>query len=293
MRRIGLVALFMLTLCTPLATVQEARPQSPRITVVGILHPGNPDPTFPSIAALRQGLSALGYVEGQNIRLEYRWGEGKVEQLPSLAASLVQLNVDVLYTTGPQAMRAAMSASRTIPIVGDNLEDDPVESGFVASIGRPGANVTRLFLNLPDLTGKSLELIKEVVPSARRIAVLWDSTTSPLQLRAVNRAAQSAMIEFRVLEVRKPTEYAHVSAGRNEGQAAGAYPAVLAVDPAGLTARRRVHAQEPAAGHLDVAVVPGGWRPDGVRARSSGLLRSKRQLHRQNFERCKTWRSPG
>jgi ABC-type uncharacterized transport system substrate-binding protein len=210
MRRIGVAVVLMLALCAPLTAVQEASPQSPRIRVVGFLHPGNPDPTFPSIAALRQGLSALGWVEGQSIRLEYRWGEGKVEQLPSLAASLVRLNVDVLYTSGPQAMRAAMSASQTIPIVGDNLEDDPVESGFVASIGRPGGNVTGLFLNLPDLTGKWLELIKEVVPVLRRIAVLWDATTSPVQLRAVNRAAQSAMIEVRVLEVRRPTEYAYV-----------------------------------------------------------------------------------
>jgi putative ABC transport system substrate-binding protein len=80
----------------------------------------------------------------------------------------------------------------------------------VASIARPGGNVTGLFLNLPDLTGKWLELIKEVVPAPRRIAVLWDATTSPLQLRAINRAAQSAMVELRILEVRRPTEYADV-----------------------------------------------------------------------------------
>jgi len=103
-----------------------------------------------------------------------------------------------------------MGASRTVPIVGDNLEDDPVESGFVASIARPGGNVTGLFLNLPDLTGKWLELVKEVVPAPRRIAVLWDATTSPLQLRAINRAAQSAMVELRILEVRRPAEYADV-----------------------------------------------------------------------------------
>ena len=199
-----------LTIWASLGETQEPKPHPSKIPVVGILHPGLPDPTFPSVAALRQGLSALGYVEGQNIRLEYRWAEGKVEQLPSLAASLVRLNVDVLYTSGPPAMRAAMGASRTVPIVGDNLEDDPVESGFVASIARPGGNVTGLFLNLPDLTGKWLELVKEVVPAPRRIAVLWDATTSPLQLRAINRAAQSAMVELRILEVRRPAEYADV-----------------------------------------------------------------------------------
>jgi len=155
-------------------------------------------------------LRALGYIEGQSISLEVRWAEGKVEALPRLAADLVRLNVDIIYATGPQAMRAAMGASRTVPIVGDNLEDDPVESGLAASLARPGGNVTGLFLNLPDLTGKWLQLIKEVVPATRQVAVLWDATTSPLQLRAVQRAAQSATVELRVIEVRRPTEYTDV-----------------------------------------------------------------------------------
>jgi putative ABC transport system substrate-binding protein len=101
-----------------------------------------------------------------------------------------------------------MGASRTVPIVGDDLEDDPVESGFVASLGRPGGNVTGLFLNLPDLTGKWLQLIKEIAPATRRVAVLWDATTSPVQLRAMRRAAETAAMEVRVVEVRRPTEYA-------------------------------------------------------------------------------------
>ena len=208
-RRTFLAGTGAMVLAAPLAAeAQEPKPQpSKKIPVVGILHPGLPDPTFPSVAALRSGLSALGYVEGQSVRLEPRWAKGKVEELPALASSLVRLDVDILYTVGPQAMRAAMGASRTIPIVGDNLEDDPVESGFVASLARPGGNVTGLFLNLPDLTGKWLELIKEVVPGPGRIAVLWDATTSPLQVRAVNRAAQSAKVELRILKVRRPTEY--------------------------------------------------------------------------------------
>jgi putative tryptophan/tyrosine transport system substrate-binding protein len=212
MRLIGFAVVLALGLVlAPLAATQEANSQpSKKIPVVGILHPGAPDPTFPSVAALREGLNALGYVEGQNIRLEYRWAGGKVEELPRLAASLVRLNVDVLYATGPQAMRAAIGASRTVAIVADNLEDDPVESGFAASIGRPGGNVTGLFLNLPDLTGKWVQLIKEVVPSSRRVAVLWDATTNPQQLRAVQKAAQAATIEVRVVEVRRPTEYVDV-----------------------------------------------------------------------------------
>lgn len=109
------------------------------VPMVGVLHAGSRDLTFPSVAALRQGLRALGYTEGRNIALEYRWAEAKVDVLPRLAAELVRLNVDVLYASGPQAMRAAVAASRTIPIVGDNLEDDPVADGLVASFGSPAA----------------------------------------------------------------------------------------------------------------------------------------------------------
>lgn len=163
--------------------------------------------TFPSVVALRDGLRALGYVDGETIMLEYRWAAGRVEALPSLAAELVRLNVDILYATGPQAMRAAIGASRTIAIVGNDLEHDPVESGYVASLGRPGGNVTGMFLNLPDLTGKWLQLIREVAPTARRVAVLWDATTGPDQLRAMRSAAQAAMVDLQVLEVRSPAEY--------------------------------------------------------------------------------------
>src|SRR5262249_52192340 len=104
--------------------------------------------------------------------------------------------------------RPSRSDARTIPIVGDDLEDDPIESGFVASLGRPGGHVTGLFLNLPDLTGKWLQLIREIVPATRRSAVLWDTTTSPVQLRAMKRTAEAAGVEVRVVEVRRPTEYA-------------------------------------------------------------------------------------
>jgi len=213
LRTLGpMILVNFLLLALPLAMeAQEANPpSSKKIPVVGVLQPGSPDPAFAPVLALRRGLRGLGYIEGQTIRREVRWAEGKVETLPNLAADLVRLNVDVVYATGPHAMRAAAGASRTVPIVGDDLEDDPVESGFAASIARPGGNITGLFLNLPDLTGKWLQLVKEVVPTARRVVVLWDATTSPLQLRAVKRAAETAMVELRALEVRRPTEYAEV-----------------------------------------------------------------------------------
>jgi putative ABC transport system substrate-binding protein len=185
-----------------------AEPQPLRkVPLVGFLHPGVPDPAPPAIVTLREGLRELGYIDGQNISLDYRWGRGKVETLASLAADLVRLKVDVLYAAGPQSISAAMGTSRIIPVVGSDLEGDPVASGFVASFARPGGNLTGLFLDLPDLTGKWLQLVREVAPAARRVAVLWDATTGRDQVQALTGAAQAAAIELQILEVRRPAEY--------------------------------------------------------------------------------------
>jgi putative tryptophan/tyrosine transport system substrate-binding protein len=212
MRLIGLAVVLILGLpLAPLAVEVDAQEPTPRasakIPLVGVLHPGVADQKAPAIFALQEGLRELGYVDGRNITLAYRWGGGKPETLPDLAADLVRLKVDVLFANGPQAIRASMGASRTIPIVGNDLESDPVESGYVGSFARPGGNITGFFLDLPDLTGKWLQLIREVVPATRRVAVLWDSTTSPHQLRALKAAAQAAAIELVVLEVRSPAQY--------------------------------------------------------------------------------------
>ncbi len=215
MRLIGLV--FALALLATDASAQAPRPQpSAKIPSVGVLYPGVPDAAigaargYSAVFALQEGLRELGYVDGQNIALEYRWARGKSEALPDLATDLVKLKVDVLVAVGSPAIRASLGVSRTIPIVGVDLETDPVESGYVASFARPGGSVTGLFLDLPELTGKWLQLVREVAPGIRRVGVLWDSTTSPHQLRALKVAAQAAGIELRVLEVRNPSEYEEV-----------------------------------------------------------------------------------
>jgi putative tryptophan/tyrosine transport system substrate-binding protein len=212
MRLIGLAVVLIVGLTlAPLAVEVDAQEPTPRasakIPLVGVLQPGVADQKAPAIFALQEGLRELGYVDGRNITLAYRWGGGKPETLPDLAADLARLKVDVLYAAGPQAIRASMGASRTIPIVGNDLESDPVESGYIGSFARPGGNITGFFLDLPDLTGKWLQLIREVVPATRRVAVLWDSTTSPHQLRALKAAAQAVAIEVLVLEVRSPAQY--------------------------------------------------------------------------------------
>src|SRR5439155_21474355 len=126
--------------------------------------------------AFRQGLRELGYVEGKNILIEYRYAEGKLDRLPALAAELVRLKVDLIVTGGPGATRPAKEATVTIPIVFAQ-DGDPVASGFVASLARPGGNITGLSSLAPELSGKQLELLKEIVPKLSRVAVFGTSTT--------------------------------------------------------------------------------------------------------------------
>jgi ABC-type uncharacterized transport system substrate-binding protein len=138
------------------------------------------DPHSPSIAApyhdaFRQGLRDRGYVDGQNIRIEYRWADGKDERLPDLAAELVRLQVNVMVTGGPQATRAATEATSSIPIVMVAVGADPVKMRLVASLARPGGNITGSTLLSPELSAKRLQLLKEAVPKLARVGVLWNS----------------------------------------------------------------------------------------------------------------------
>jgi putative ABC transport system substrate-binding protein len=184
------------------ATPLIAASQQPRSgSVIGILNSGFTGQST-AIAAFRSGLLDLGLVEGQTITLEIRSAGGRPDALPVLAAELVHGKVDFLLALGPAALRAARDASSTIPILAFDLETDPVAGGFAASIAHPGGNVTGLFLDHPGLTGKWLELIREMDPKVRRIALLWDATTGPWQLAAAKRAAQGLGLELQVLEVR-------------------------------------------------------------------------------------------
>jgi putative ABC transport system substrate-binding protein len=159
------------------------------------------------LEAFRQGLRELGYVEGQNIAIESRWTEGKDDRLPALAADLVRSKVDVIVAETGAATRAAQQATRTIPIV-MSLVNDPVGSGLVASLARPGGNVTGLTIMSPDLVGKQLELLKEVVPKVSRVALLRhpDNPASAAQLREAEAAAQALGVRLQTLEARSPQE---------------------------------------------------------------------------------------
>ncbi|MEO7133591.1 MAG: ABC transporter substrate-binding protein, partial [Vicinamibacterales bacterium] len=163
-------------------------------------------------------LRDLGYVEAQNILLEYRSAAGGQEQLPVHAMELVRRNVDVIYAIGPTAVRAARNATTVIPIVAIDLESDPVASGLVRSLNRPGGNLTGLFLDLPELTGKWLQLLREAVPRVKDVGVLWDAGTGSTQLAALKVAARGLVIALQVLEFQGPDDlHAALGAGLSGG----------------------------------------------------------------------------
>jgi putative tryptophan/tyrosine transport system substrate-binding protein len=186
-------------LLSPVARAQ----QQTRIPRIGVLWP-NPPTTF---EALRHGLRDLGYLEGQNVAFEFRWAEGKLDQLAELAAELVRLKVDVIVTLAPQATLAAKQATRTIPIVFVAM-GDPVASGVVDSLARPGANLTGTTRMIAEMSAKHVELLKEAVPSLATLAVLWNPTNSSHRpaLESVVAAARSLSLELHPLEVRGAAE---------------------------------------------------------------------------------------
>jgi len=192
-------------LCVSLAA--EAQP-STKVYRIGWLHPGlsRPEP-HPSLEAFRQGLHEFGYVEGQNLVIEYRYAEGRDDRLTDLAAELVRLQVDVIVAGGAAAVRAAQHATRTLPIVMAGTAD-PVAQGFVASLARPGGNTTGLSLLSAELPGKRLELLKETVPQSLRIAVLANpaNTTHESYIRNLTGAARALGLQLHVVELRSPDE---------------------------------------------------------------------------------------
>ena len=180
----------------PLAA--RAQP-SKKVPVIGVLWP-NPPAQFEFI---RQGLVDLGYVEGKNIRFEFRWAEGALDRLPELAQDLVHFPVDLIITLAPPATLAAKRATQTIPIVFVAM-GDPLASGVVASLARPGANLTGTTRMISEMSAKHVELLKEIYPGLSNLAILWNPNNSshPPALRAAEASAQSLSLQIRPLEVR-------------------------------------------------------------------------------------------
>ena len=191
----------------PCALLAAEAQQPTKIPRIGYLSVQSLSTNSTRVEAFREGLRELGYVEGKNIVIEWRHAEGKEDRLPALAAELVRLTVDVLVTPGPIPTRAAKEATSTIPIVMAQV-GDPVGSGFVASLARPSGNITGLSTLAPELSGKRLELLKEIVPKLSRVAVFGTSTLpgNAQTLREVELAAGALKVQLQYLDVLSPKD---------------------------------------------------------------------------------------
>ena len=190
------------------ATLAADAQQQAKVAKIGFLALSDPTTTAPYLEAFREGLRELGYVEGQNIVFEPRWARQQANLLPALAAELVRLRVGVIFVGSTPTLQAARQATDAIPIVMAGFAD-PVGEGFVASLARPGGNITGLSWGDPEVAGKRLELLKEAVPKLSRVAVLFDprdSSAAP-DLGVLRRAAQTIGIGLETFEVRNADEF--------------------------------------------------------------------------------------
>ncbi|HEV8344398.1 MAG TPA: ABC transporter substrate-binding protein [Candidatus Binatia bacterium] len=209
------ISVFLSALCYP-ANAQQPK----KVSRIGFLLFTSASAQESRLQAFRQGLRDLGYIEGQNIVIEVRSGEGSPGRLPALAADLVGLKVDIIVTGGPQATRPAKKATAMIPIV-MAFDSDPVGNGFVASLARPGGNITGLSALSPELSGKQLELLKEIVPRLSRVAVLGNSNepANPQVLKEVELAAGAFGVQLQHLDVLGPKDIETAFRAATKGRA--------------------------------------------------------------------------
>jgi ABC-type uncharacterized transport system substrate-binding protein len=233
LKLVGLVALAVaFMLCGARAEAQ----QPTKVPRIGYLVAGYPSDILARTDAFRHGLRELGYEEGKNIVIEQRYAEGKIDRLSPLAAELVRLNVKVIVAAGPQATRAAKQTTSTMPIV-MGFHNDPIGSGVVASLARPGGNVTGLSTLAPEISGKQLELLREIVPKLSRVVVLGNSTDpgNPQVLEEMERAAIALGVQHLYVDVRSPEDIETAFRKASNGRA----DAVLALPSFLLTSQRK------------------------------------------------------
>jgi putative tryptophan/tyrosine transport system substrate-binding protein len=249
MKRRGFITLLGgATVAWPLA----ARAQQP-VPIIGFLHSQSPDGFTEPLRGFRQGLKDTGYVEGENVAIEYRWADNQTERLPGLAAELVRRRVSVIATFSPPVALAAKAATTTIPIV-FNSGDDPVRLGLVGSLARPGGNLTGINFFVGELAAKRLELLRELVPAATRVALLLDPSVRQMTettLADVEAAARPKGLQIQVLNVQTTSEINAAFATFMHER-----PDALFVGPGPFFTNRRVQLALLAAFHRMPAIYP-------------------------------------
>jgi len=230
-----LTVVFILAL---LAASLAAEAQPSKKVRIGYLSGNPPSDTKDAFDAFQTKLHALGYIEGQNLLFEARYADGRYERLPQLAADLVRLKVDVIFAYGTPGSLAAKNATRVIPIVFAPVSD-PVLAGLVATLTRPGGNVTGVTLNNPELSAKRVSLLKEAVPAASRVVVLAnpDFAPSPSLVAETRRGARVLGMQIQVLEIRQPQELAKAFGTMAAGKT---HAVVILPDPMFIAERRRI-----------------------------------------------------
>ena len=206
MRKASVLSILFVIVLLAVAIMAEAQ-QTGKVPRIAYLTVAPLSANVARVEAFRQGLRELGYVEGKNIVIEWRSGEGKLESEGELVAEAVRLKVDVIVTSGPTMTRAAKQATVTIPIV-MTFDSDPVGSGFIASLARPGGNITGLSALSPELSGKQLELLKEIIPKLSRVAILGNSNepANPKTLKEIELAAGALGVQVQPLDALGPKD---------------------------------------------------------------------------------------
>jgi putative ABC transport system substrate-binding protein len=239
-----------------LAALLPARAQQHRIPRIGILLFNSPQTDY--IVPLVEGLKALGYVDGQGAVFDYRYADGKAERLPLLAAELVRLRPDVIFAYGGDVAPHAKKATDSIPIV-VMVSNDPVQSGLVASLSRPGSNVTGLTLIYDELAGKVLELLKQAVPSMSHCGVLWNPEHADPEYRYTQRSAAAIGVRLQSLEVRRANDFEEAFRAAVDGRAEG----LVVVSSRLLFQQRKEIAKFAAQSRIPMAGGWGDWTNDG------------------------------
>jgi putative tryptophan/tyrosine transport system substrate-binding protein len=185
-----------------------ARAQQSAMPVIGFLNPVPGPEAIPHLlAAFRRGLAETGYVEGKNLAIEYRFANWRSELLREAAGDLARLKVRVIFAPTPEAGAAAKDATTSIPVVALDLESDPLAKGYVKSLSRPGGNVTGMYLDIPELIGKQIGLLKEIVPRLSRIAIFGIPDLNTAQFAAAETAVRALSLEAEVMEVRVADDF--------------------------------------------------------------------------------------
>jgi putative ABC transport system substrate-binding protein len=237
---------------------------------IGLLWPGDAPPVSPRMESFRQGLRALGFVDGQNVAIELRYAQGGPQQLPELAADLINSKVDVIFASGDLAPKVAQQATETIPIVA--ISDDILGAGIVASLSRPGGNTTGLTILAPELSAKRLEILRDITPGLSRVTALWDPTTGASQVTMTASAALSLNLKLQVLEVRRREDVAGAvrSARNSQAEALNVFSSPILASLHREIIAFAAEYRLPAIYQWKEHVEAGGWYPMGPILRRFG-----------------------